>query len=224
VIPCCADVERIELRAREREAAKAELRAEARPVLVYLGKFTGWYLEREMADFFAVARDLWPDLMFLIISQADPAPMLAELDRVGAQPSDYRVIRVEPQDVGRYLAAADFGISFIRPCFSKISSSPTKIGEYLSAGLPVVSSSRIGDVDSLLSADGAGVLVEDFSQPCYETAAKALHQLSGDPSHAERCRRVARDQLSLQGVGIPRYDAVYRGVAANAGRPERRRR
>ncbi len=46
--------------------------------------------------------------------------------------------------------AAQLGLSFVRPCPSKVSSSPTKIGEYLAAGLPVISTAGIGDVDELL--------------------------------------------------------------------------
>jgi hypothetical protein len=34
-----------------------------------------------------------------------------------------------------------------------------------------------------------------------------------DPGSAARCVAVARERLSLQNVGIPRYDALYRRVA-----------
>src|SRR5687768_7432269 len=34
-----------------------------------------------------------------------------------------------------YLSAADAGLSFIKSCFSKIASSPTKNAEYLACGL-----------------------------------------------------------------------------------------
>ena len=122
--------------------------------------------------------------------------------------------RAEPDEVGRYLAAADFGISFIRRCFSKISSSPTKIGEYLGAGLPVVSSAGIGDVDGLLGGGEVGVLVDDFSRAGYESAARAVLALLDDPRTADRCRSVAHRHLSLREVGIPRYDRLYREVAA----------
>ena len=60
--------------------------------MVYVGKFTGWYMEREMADFFAVARRSQPDLLFLIVTQADPTPMLRELDRCNICPEDYRSV------------------------------------------------------------------------------------------------------------------------------------
>jgi len=209
VIPCCADVERIAERAPERDDARAELGVGERPTMVYVGKFTGWYMEREMADFLSVARRSQPDLLFLIVTQADPAPMLRELDRVGIDSADYRVLRAEPEEIGRYLAAADVGLSFIRPCFSKISSSPTKIGEYLAAGLPVVSTAGIGDVDALLREDRVGALVEELSSAGYEAALAALRELREDPGLGQRCSDVAARKLSLREVGIPRYDALY---------------
>lgn len=142
--------------------------------------------------------------------------MLRELERCGIGPGDYRVLRAEPEDVGRYLAAADAGLSFVRPCFSKISSSPTKIGEYLAAGLPVVSTAGIGDVDALLRDNRAGALVEDFSTPAYEAAVRAVRELRDDPDTRQRCAAVARENLSLREVGIPRYDALYRQIASMA--------
>lgn len=216
VIPCCADVERIARRSGERDAARAELATEDRPTMVYVGKFTGWYLEREMADFVAAARRSEPALLFLIVTQADPAPMLRELDRAGIGPADYRVLRSEPEDIGRYLAAADIGLSFVKPCFSKISSSPTKVGEYLAAGLPVVSTAGIGDVDALLRDNAVGALVEDLSPAGYEAAVETIGTLRQDPALRQRCVRVARENLSLCDVGIPRYDALYRGLATAA--------
>jgi glycosyltransferase involved in cell wall biosynthesis len=210
VIPCCADVERIAERSSERDAARAELEIGDRPTMVYVGKFTGWYMEREMADFLSVARRSQPALLFLIVTQADPEPMLRELERCGIGSDDYRVLRAEPGDIGRYLAAADIGLSFVKPCFSKISSSPTKIGEYLAAGLPVVSTAGIGDVDALLRDNAVGALVGDFSTPAYEAAVAALTTLREDPATPERCLAVARERLSLRDVGIPRYDMLYR--------------
>lgn len=218
VIPCCADLERIEAQLPERAAARAELGVVGRRLMVYVGKFGGWYMEAEMVDFFSIARRARPDLFFLIVTQADRSAVIAELDRHAIPHSDYRVMRAEPDELGRYLAAADFGISFIRPSFSKISSSPTKVGEYLAAGLPIVSSAGIGDVDALLTEGEVGVLVEEFSQGGYRRAADAVEQLAADSAAGERCRSVAREHLSLSKVGIPRYDRLYRQVTEASSR------
>jgi glycosyltransferase involved in cell wall biosynthesis len=214
VIPCCADLGRLEEQSGAGAATRRELGIGDRRVMVYVGKFTGWYMEREMVDFFAAARRLDSALLFLVLTQADQDVLRRELARAGIRDEDARVTRAEPHEVGRYLAAADFGISFIRRCFSKISSSPTKIGEYLGAGLPVVSSAGIGDLDQLLGGSGVGVLVDDFSDAGYETAARSVFALADDPRTRERCRALARRHMSLREVGIPRYDRLYRDVAA----------
>jgi glycosyltransferase involved in cell wall biosynthesis len=213
VIPCCTDTASSNGRLPSKEIIRRELGVGDRPVMIYVGKFTGWYMEREMVEFFASAKRLQPDLRFLILTQADAEPIREELRKNSIAGEHYLIARAEPEEVPRYLAAADFGISFIRPCFSKVSSSPTKIGEYLNAGLPVVATRGIGDVDPLLEKNGVGILVDDFSLPAYAAAAVAIRALAKDPDCNARCRAVAREQLSLGDVGIPRYDRLYREVA-----------
>jgi glycosyltransferase involved in cell wall biosynthesis len=215
VIPCCADVASLNGDIPTTEAdVRVELGARERPIMIYVGKFTGWYLEAEMVDFFAAARMVEPNLLFLVLSQSNPEIIERDFARAGIPPADFRVTRSEPGEVGRYLGVADFGISFVRPCFSKISSSPTKVGEYLAAGLPVVSTAGIGDVDELLGSNRVGVLIRDLDPSAYESAARQVIELAADPAARQRCRSVARAELSLTEVGIPRYDRLYREVAA----------
>lgn len=212
VIPCCADLEAIDAHRDARTATRSELGIGDRPVLVYVGKFTGWYMEREMVEFFVAARAALPGLLFLIITQADREPALAALAERGVDAGDFVITSSPPGEIGRFLAAADAGIALIQPCFSKISSSPTKIGEYLGAGLPVVSGPDIGDVDALLAGDGTGVLLPRFDEPTLREGGARLAKLIADPATRERCRDLARRELSLVDVGVPRYDELYRRV------------
>jgi glycosyltransferase involved in cell wall biosynthesis len=213
VIPCCADLDRLEAQLDQRHEVRRELGVADRVVMIYVGKFTGWYMERQMVDFFAAARRVEPKLLFLILTQGDRGVIEREFSRAGVSPSDFMITQAPPDEVGRYLAAADFGISLIRRCFSKISSSPTKIGEYLGAGLPVLSSAGIGDVDALLDGDRVGVLLDDFTDSGYDEAAAEVLELAGSDGIGARCRSVAHRRLSLREVGIPRYDELYRDVA-----------
>jgi|Tabmets5t2r1_1033131.scaffolds.fasta_scaffold00014_5 glycosyltransferase involved in cell wall biosynthesis len=213
VIPCCTDTASSNGRLTSRDIVRRELGIRDGPVMIYVGKFTGWYMEGEMVEFFAAAKRLQPHLTFVILTQADAEPIREELRSNSIAAEDYLIARAQPEEVPRFLAAADFGISFIRPSFSKISSSPTKIGEYLNAGLPVISTRGIGDVDPLLEQHGVGILVDDFSPPAYDAAAVAIRELAKDPHCRARCRAVARKHLSLSDVGVPRYDRLYREVA-----------
>jgi glycosyltransferase involved in cell wall biosynthesis len=213
VIPCCADLDRIDRQLPERARVRDELDLKDRTVMVYVGKFTGRYMEREMVEFFAVARKSRPDLAFLVLTQSEPEAITAEFERFDIEPSAYRVTRANPEHVGRYLAAADFGICFYQPKFCEIAASPTKVGEYLGAGLPVVASAGIGDLDELVTGNSTGVLVGRFDPAAYEASADAIWTALADPGTAERCRSLARTEFSLALVGVTRYDDMYRHVA-----------
>ena len=215
VIPCCADLSRF-YRAHD-PAARLQSRArfslsEDDVVLVYSGKFGGWYLQSEMVEFYVAARDIIPRLKFLVLTQDDPALIRAEFAHHGVDPGDCHVTGVSAEEMGSALAAADFAISFVAPMPSKRASSPTKIGEYLGAGLPVVAPAGVGALDAEIAAAGAGVLV-DWTARNYRAAANEILDLLQDPSTRDRCAELARRELSLTDLGIPRYRDVYEDLA-----------
>lgn len=217
VIPCCADLERIESARVEADSVREELGIGGRRVMLYVGKLSARYRAKEMARFFVTARRLNPDLLFLVLTQDSAEAVTDELDAAGVPESDRRITSTEPAELGAYLAAADFGIFFLQPGSSEIASSPTKVGEYLAAGLPVVSSPGVGDGDALLREHEIGLIAESFDEREYESCAQRILELSADPACRKRCRVVAREVFSLRDVGIPRYDALYREVAQLAG-------
>jgi glycosyltransferase involved in cell wall biosynthesis len=214
VIPCCADLRRIEASSARRAELRTRLGIGDGPVLVYVGKFTGWYMAREMAEFFTRARSEIDDLQLLVLTQGDHEDIQRELLSVGAPTGTWRVTSSAHDEVGAHLAAADAAISFIQPSPSKASSSPTKIGEYLAAGLPVVATSGVGDLDAQLGPDVA-VLVATHDERAHHEAAVALRALIDDPATAERCHVLAHTLFSLDEVGVPRYLALYRAVSSS---------
>ena len=211
VIPCCADLRALELASSERDASRAKLGLTDATVMIYVGKFGGWYMAAEMAEFFAVAKDAIPGLHFLILTQGDRDEIARQLELRGAR-GDYTITSAPPDRLGAYLAAADFGISFIRPAPSKASSSPTKIGEYLGAGLPVVCTAGVGDLDALITGD-IGALVSEHTEAVYRAVLDHSLALLARSETRDRCRAVARRELSLDDVGIPRYRRLYEEVA-----------
>ncbi len=218
VIPCCADLGRLAENPEAAERVRKRLGLDGRSIMVYVGKLTEPYMDREMVDFFAVARRADPGLAFLILTQADPTGILSELARAGISESDYRITSCEPAEMGEYLGTAAFAVSFCRPGFARIAQSPTKVGEYLGAGVPLVSGPGIGDLDELLRASEVGVIVEAFDERGYERSAKRIRELASDPACRARCREVAREVFSLEEVGIPRYDELYRRLVPANGR------
>lgn len=223
IIPCCADLSQIEAQGDERESMRSKLGLDGKTVMVYVGKFGGWYLQAEMVDFFVAAKRQIPDLHFLVLTQSEPALIESEFERGAVPASDYTVTRSSPERVGAYLAASDFAISFIAAFPSKIASSPTKIGEYLAAGLPVVCNPGVGDVDLIVERYDVGVAVPEFEEESYHRAATKVLSLVADKAASKatsgRCREAAHATTSLQETGVPRYHQLYAAVAAKRDAP-----
>jgi hypothetical protein len=182
----------------------------------------GWYLSSEMADFIALAHERDPTIFALVLTQSgiQAESFKSRLGQLGLSPGDYRVGTVSPNEVPDYLAAADFAFCFIKPGYSKLSSSPTKIGEFLASGLPVLCNVGIGDTDELLVTNRVGVLVETFGRRSYIRALHDLDVLAADISLRQRCRAVARQYLDLGTIGSARYHRLYVRVNKRRGQSE----
>lgn len=206
VIPCCIDTKRF-LQNRSRDDARKALGVEGRFVIVYVGSLGGWYLTDEMMDFFAAAKDVVHNAFLLIITQRNVGHVSDTLKQRGFDTADFTVKTVTPSQLADELAAGDMALSFIKKCYSKQSSSPTKIGEYLAAGLPIIANTGVGDVDSLLQTHGVGLTITKFDDTEYRAAIVRLREM-GDIR--EICKMTARRELDLNSIGGTRYVRLYK--------------
>jgi len=204
VIPCCVDFSLFD----ERQITNGTKPAE-RFEVIYAGSVTGLYMLEEMAQFFLVLREKQQNAFFRILTKSAPDETGATLQRLGLQDSDFWVGSVAPHEVSTYLRGARLGLSFRKPTFSQIAASPTKIPEYLAAGIPVVCNALTGDMDMLLEEFGVGVIVRDFTQEVYRSVAEAAISLANDERLPVRCRQVARQNFDLETVGGAAYKRVY---------------
>jgi glycosyltransferase involved in cell wall biosynthesis len=210
VIPCCVDFERFESAEHtSRESLREELKLSNRRVIVYLGSFGGWYMTDEMTDFLALAHKQGPATFSMILTQSPRQMVIDRLASLGIEPKDFLVNQVTPDEVPRYLKAADIAISFIKPCYSKQSSSPTKIAEYLASGLPIICNAGVGDLDKLIVENRVGALVRDFTPEAYLKALDEVDAMSRDETLSDRLRGVARREFDLSDVGRTRYRRLY---------------
>ena len=213
VIPCCADLERFSFSDEARVARRQMLEVEDRFVVVYSGSIDGWYLTEEMADFFATLRREKSNALLLWLTQSKHERIKELMKSRGIEDRDFRIVSSSPQEVPAYLAAGDAGLAFIKPCFSKLASSPTKYAEYLGCGLPLIINAGVGDSDALVTEHRAGVLISDFTEDCYRKAIKDLTPLLDQPEDTRRrMRRIAGQLFDLDEVGVAAYVRLYHRV------------
>ena len=221
VIPCCVDFARFETEGTNHsqttaEESSGELASRERFEIVYAGSLTGLYLVEEMGRFFLAVKARQPDAYLRILTVSSPEAGAAALKRVGLDAGDFQIKAVSPGEVPGYLRRAHLGISFRKATFAQIASSPTKIPEYLAAGLTVVCNAGIGDMDELVERERVGVVLRDFDEPSYARAAEQALVLAKDREARSRALAAAHKYFDLKAVGGRGYVNVYRRLE---GRP-----
>jgi len=218
VIPCCVDFKRFRAADRApREELRRELGLAGRRVVVYVGSFGGWYMAEETARLMALAYKEDPQTYALVLTQTPPEQIETRLRELGVPDDSFHVGQVAPADVPKYLKASDIAVSFIRACYSKLSSSPTKIAEYLAAGLPVVCNAGVGDVDEVIEGDRVGVVLRDFDDESFTRALREVEALRAEGGLAERARASAERRFDIERVGGAKYRRLYARLAASVG-------
>lgn len=205
VIPCCVDRSRFGTGARRADRFE----------LVYAGSVVGLYLLEEMARFFLALKERRKDAFFRILTHGQKERVAAVLQHAGVRPDDFEVVAVDPDEVPQNLIRARLGISFRKPTFSQIAASPTKIAEYLAAGIPVVSNAGTGDIDELLQSERVGLSVHSFDDASLAEAAAQALKLTEDAEIEARCRQAAADNFDLTEIGGKRYRELYGRIADN---------
>jgi glycosyltransferase involved in cell wall biosynthesis len=217
VIPCCVDLERYRPLPRDPELS-GRYRLDSSVVIGNIGAFNQRYLVHEMFRFAFHLKAHRPDLRFVYLTEQDPAAVRNTAKSAGFGEEAVFVLRAEPEDVPRWLSLFRLGVFFLRPSYAAKASSFTKLGEFLAAGVPVVTNTGVGDVDKILGSDRCGLLLPGLTdRELSAFARKALPLLEGDRVPDEirsQCRTTAVAHFALTD-GARRYRAIYDSLASS---------
>lgn len=210
VIPCCADFEHFILpTAKQRMATRQELGLpENAFVLSYLGSLGTWYMLDEMLQLFGKAAAEREEVHFLLITKDWRAEHEALISALGLSHLRTRihVHEAKRDQVPAYIGCSDLMLSFIKPAYSKMASSPTKIAEALAVGVPVISNAGIGDIDDMTTRLQAGAVIDLDKPDSLSAIVSSLDSLKkmGGP----KLRARAKSELDLH-VAALSYKKVY---------------
>jgi glycosyltransferase involved in cell wall biosynthesis len=211
VIPCCVDTDHFNPSGFRNEIKHSERIKSGIPpgayVLGYLGSYSTWYMPSEMLDFFKALKEQEPESYFLIITHENKAKFEELAREKGIDPSCLIFKSATRSEMPNLLSMLDSAVFFILPAFSKQASSPVKLGEFLSMGIPVLTNQGVGDMDEILSNPELGILIKDFRT---QTLSESVKKLLGFRSHdlSGKIRETAKELFSLE-YGIRQYQAVY---------------
>lgn len=211
VIPCCVDLNRFELITIDvRNEMRRKLNIENRFVIAYVGSLGGFYMTQETADFYGIAKKKKPETFALILTQSNPEMIKPLIEKQGLTEKDYFIQRISPKELPMYLSVADVGLSFIKPSYSKLASSPTKNAEYLASGLPMIANSGVGDTAEFTIEDDVGYIIDNFSSEQYEKALVEIERLLENRNELiVKCKESAKKRFDLINIAGRRYRRIY---------------
>lgn len=219
VIPCCVDVEhfdRTTVSLVDIENIRTDLGvSDDAFVLSYLGSIGTWYLLDEMLDFYARLLSEMPNAYFLFITMDSEA----KIKNVAAKkniPLDRILVKGAARvELPKILRLSDASLFFIKPSYSKKASSPTKMGELLSMGIPLICNDGVGDVGFVMKTANAGILLKECTATEYDKACGQLSWLKQiDKAHL---REMAIHHFSLS-TGVRSYNDIYMRIEKNKGK------
>ena len=211
VIPCCADLNLFQTKStalNHKLQIKVQLGiAESAFVLSYLGSLGTWYMLDEMLDFFKVLREYKPNAVFLFITADKPEEIYSSASIKEIDSSAIVVKSASRNEVPAFASVSDLSVFFIRPSFSKKASSPTKMGELMAGGIPLVVNAGVGDVEEIMQDGGNGRVIMEFTEAEYHRVCRELDSiLAEDPERTIQC---AQKWYSLE-QGTNHYNLIYK--------------
>lgn len=179
--------------------------------LGYLGTVGLPYLLDEVFAALALARSIRSDSRLLVLNRRDHAYIRARAEASGLPPEAIELKSVSHDQITAELWRMSVGIVFITPTPSRECCAPTKLGEFLGAGIPCLANAGVGDLERILKGDETGVVIPSFEPSALEAGVRAVMDLAEQPGIAERCVASARRHFALAD-GVRSYDRLYRDL------------
>ncbi len=210
VIPCCADLDVFSYESIDRDKLhdlRVTLGYKADDVVItYLGSVGTWYMLDEMLRLFAKIKVRHPMVKMLFITADDASIITNRATELRLLPEDIKVKKSVRADVPYYVALGKVSMFFVKQAYSKLASSPTKMGEIMGMGVPIICNSGVGDVKEITEDTGCGFCLDDFTEAELQRAADNFDSLLTIPK--EQIRAGALKYYSLD-KGIEKYSAIY---------------
>ena len=213
VIPCSVDMklfdsETVDSRLKEKLRKDLGIK-EGDLVISYLGSIGGWYLTAEMMQFCRILLDKIPKTKFLFISPHRHEVIMEAAEKYGISAESILVKKAMRHEVPVLLSLSSYSLFFIKACYSKLSSSPTKHGEIMAMGIPVITNAEVGDVEAITTKYNAGIILQDLNSKGYQKAAQMIAE--GKTFNREEIIQGANEYYNLDHA-IAKYLGVYKKI------------
>lgn len=213
VIPCSVDTNLFDANKLDfslKERFKKQLKIEEEDFIIsYLGSLGTWYLIKEMIEFFKIISDKNPAAKFLFISPAPKEAIIKEARKCGLNENKIMIKKAKRNEVPVLLSFSKLSVFFIKSCYSKQSSSPTKLAEIMAMGIPVITNSGIGDVEEIVEKYHSGIVLKELNDSSFKSVAELICKKNDFKEN--EIRKAAEEFYNLDNA-VEKYYEIYQQI------------
>ena len=163
VIPCCVDIVKFDKKRVSTEmlkVKKSELGiSDSQFILGYVGSIGTWYMLEEMLSFYKRSSKSLTNPLFLFVTKENENDIYRLSDNMDIPRKEIIVTSCYHNDMPLYMSLFNCSIFFIKPVYSKKASSPTKQGELMAMGIPVICNDKVGDTADIVRKYNSGLVI-----------------------------------------------------------------
>jgi glycosyltransferase involved in cell wall biosynthesis len=194
VIPCCTDLSLFKPVKRDSDSF----------TIGYLGSLGTWYLVKEMLVFFQKIIKKIPNSKFQFLTKDDPEIIFNHCKNLGISRKNIIVGESNRGDIPFNTRNWNFSLFFIKPSYSKLFSSPTKQGELMGMGIPIICNSGVGDVDFIVEKYKSGFVLKDLNKVNFGIILNSNFK-------KQKLKEGANQYFSLK-KGVMSYQKIYEKI------------
>ena len=213
VIPCSVDMDLFNPGSIDPNTKKTFARGlgirEKDIIFSYLGSIGGWYLTHEILQCCKILSDAIPTAKFLFISPHGHETIVEKAKQLGLAEEKLILKQADRSEVPLLLSLSSYSLFFIKPCYSKQASSPTKHGEIMAMGIPLITNSGVGDVAEIVQQYQSGMVLNHLTEEAYINLAEAL--LNKTSFNSQAIRAGAMEYFNLK-TAIDKYHLLYEAI------------
>ena len=207
VIPCCVDIVKFDKKRVSTEmlkVKKSELGiSDSQFILGYVGSIGTWYMLEEMLSFYKRSSKPLTNPLFLFVTKENENDIYRLSDNMDIPRKEIIVTSCYHNDMPLYMSLFNCSIFFIKPVYSKKASSPTKQGELMAMGIPVICNDKVGDTADIVRKYNSGLVIS-----CEKINESVISDYTFSESNAIEG---AQEYFGLE-KGVNTYGEIYKKI------------
>lgn len=179
-------------------------------VIGYIGNLYGAYNILPIIETFSKLIEIDKNIILKIYTKEEKKNIKNYFLMKNIPNKNYSIESVDNDELIKIVPCFDIGVFNLNKNYSIQASFPTKIGEFLASGVPIVCNNFNEDIEKILSINKIGLIVDfNFEYKYPKVFYNKLIELKNNDKIKYNCRSFCLNELSIE-YGTNKYNEIYK--------------